>query len=49
MVRPLRIEYPGVVYHVMNRGGVWYEIVLNDEDGELFCRKGVRNVYCIVK
>jgi len=36
MARPLRIEYPGAVYHVMNRGNARYPIVLDDADRELF-------------
>lgn len=36
MVRPLRIEYPGAWYHVMNRGAGRRQIVKSDEDRQLF-------------
>ena len=32
MTRPLRIEYPGAVYHVTSRGNARQEIFLDDED-----------------
>ena len=36
MPRQARIEYEGAIYHVMNRGDRREEIVLGDEDRELF-------------
>ena len=36
MPRPLRIEYPGAIYHVMNRGDRREEIFRDDKDQELF-------------
>lgn len=36
MSRPLRIEYPNAVYHVMNRGLNRQLIYLNDDDYEVF-------------
>ena len=36
MARPLRIEYPGAVYHVTSRGNGRNFIFLNDEDREAF-------------
>jgi putative transposase len=36
MARPLRIEYQGAWYHVMNRGGAHRDIFLRDEHRELF-------------
>ncbi|MEI6510178.1 MAG: transposase [bacterium] len=36
MVRPLRIEYEGAVYHVTSRGDKGKEIFLHAEDGESF-------------
>ena len=36
MARPLRIEYPGAVYHVMNRGGSRQKIFLDKPDYEAF-------------
>ncbi|GJQ60066.1 MAG: hypothetical protein D8M57_17445 [Candidatus Scalindua sp. AMX11] len=36
MARPLRIEYPGAWYHVMNRGANRNRIFSNDDDYELF-------------
>ena len=32
MSRKLRIEYPGAMYHVMNRGDQWEDIFRDDED-----------------
>jgi len=36
--RSLRIEYPGAIYHVMNRGDRRENIFLNDEDRERFLK-----------
>ena len=36
MARPLRIEYPGAYYHVMNRGNRGEDIFLTDEDRRVF-------------
>ena len=36
MTRPLRIEYPGAIYHVTSRGNARRKIFLNDEDRETF-------------
>ena len=36
MARKLRIEYPGAIYHVMNRGDRREAIFLADKDRELF-------------
>lgn len=36
MPRRLRIEYAGAVYHVMARGNRREDIVLDDEDRDLF-------------
>ncbi len=36
MARPLRIEYPGAWYHVMNRGRRAEEIFIDKSDYELF-------------
>ncbi|HBN26691.1 MAG TPA: hypothetical protein DD405_04395, partial [Desulfobacteraceae bacterium] len=36
MARPLRIEYPGAYYHVMNRGNRQEDIFKNDYDREKF-------------
>jgi REP element-mobilizing transposase RayT len=36
MTRPLRIEYPGAIYHVLSRGDRREAIVKNDADRELF-------------
>lgn len=38
MSRPLRIEYPGAVYHVMNRGGARQKTFLYKEDYESFLK-----------
>lgn len=36
MARPLRLEFPGALYHVTARGNARNVIVLDDEDRELF-------------
>jgi REP element-mobilizing transposase RayT len=36
MTRPLRVEYPGAYYHVINRGNNQEKIFLNDRDKEKF-------------
>lgn len=36
MARKLRMEYPGAIYHVMNRGDRREAIFLADQDRELF-------------
>ena len=36
MPRALRIEYPGAIYHVMNRGDRREEIFKDDPDRERF-------------
>ena len=35
-MRPLRIEYPGAYYHVMNRGNRREDIFLTDKDRKVF-------------
>ena len=50
MARPLRIEYPGAWYHVMNRGANRNKIFYKDEDYDLFMKVlleacGLFNVY----
>ncbi len=36
MARKLRVEYPGAIYHVINRGDRREDIFLTDKDRELF-------------
>ena len=36
MARPLRIEYPGATYHVMNRGLARSNIFLDNHDRQRF-------------
>lgn len=36
MARPLRVEYPGAYYHVINRGNAGENIFLSDRDREKF-------------
>jgi REP element-mobilizing transposase RayT len=36
MARPLRVEYPGAYYHVINRGNNQEKIFLNDRDKQKF-------------
>lgn len=43
MARPLRIEYPGAVYHVTSRGNARERIYLQDED-----YTGFLNCLCVV-
>ncbi len=38
MARPLRIEYPGAVYHITNRGNDKKAVFKDDEDRETFLR-----------
>src|SRR5262245_8346211 len=38
MARPLRIQYPGAVYHVMNRGGSRQRVFLDKQDYEEFLK-----------
>ena len=38
MARPLRVEYPGAYYHVMNRGNAGENIFENERDKERFLR-----------
>ena len=39
MARPLRLEYPGAVYHVTSRGNARQDIVVDDRDRALFLEK----------
>ena len=46
MVRPLRIEYPGALYHVMSRGNAYQDISLTTKIDFLFLtilNEGVRH------
>lgn len=36
MSRPLRIEFPGAYYHIMNRGLAYQDVFTNRSDRELF-------------
>jgi hypothetical protein len=36
MARPLRLEFPGALYHVTSRGNARQDIYLDDEDRRLF-------------
>ncbi len=36
MARKLRVQYPGAIYHVMNRGDRREAIYINDKDRQLF-------------
>ena len=57
MARKLRVQYPGAIYHVMNRGDRRAAIFFEDEDRELFletlgevCHKAPwqMHAYCLV-
>src|ERR1043166_8203158 len=58
MARPLRIEYPGAIYHVLSRGDRRQRIVRNDADRNLFldllgrtCQKTAWEIhaYCLMR
>lgn len=36
MARPLRVEFPGALYHVTAQGNAWQDIFLVDEDQPQF-------------
>jgi hypothetical protein len=36
MARPLRIEFPGALYHVTSRGNARQRVLRDDEDRETF-------------
>ena len=38
MARPLRIQYPGALYHVMNRGGARQKIFVDRQDYQAFLK-----------
>jgi putative transposase len=44
MARPLRIQYPGAIYHVMNRGGSRQKVFLEKQDFGAFL-KTVREIH----
>lgn len=51
MARPLRIEYPNALYHVMSRGNAYQNIFLGDKDRLLFFKNlkhclELHNVIC---
>lgn len=57
MTRPLRIEYPGALYHVTARGNAQQDVFLNDHDRLLFLDvagnalasyKGICHAYCLM-
>src|SRR5208282_1616047 len=57
MARKLRVEYPGAIYHVMNRGDRWEPIFRDDADrkrfveslGEACARSGWQvHAYCLM-
>ena len=57
MARPLRIEFPGAFYHVMNRGNTGMDIYRSERDREKFLeyvgeavkRYGIKvHTYCLM-
>jgi len=36
MARPLRIEYPGAIYHITSRGNARERVFLEDADRQVF-------------
>ena len=57
MARPLRIEFPGAVYHVTSRGNARADIFVDDHDRELFlkvlgqvvrCCNWLCHAYCLM-
>jgi len=48
MARPLRLEFPGAVYHVTSRGNARQDMVADDRDRTAWRnRKGVGSLYCL--
>jgi len=39
MARPLRIQYPGALYHITRRGNERKKIYLDDSEGKKFLEK----------
>ena len=39
MVRPLRIEFPGALYHVLGRGNQKQDVFLSDEDRHVYLKR----------
>ncbi|RLI04676.1 hypothetical protein DRO22_03695 [Candidatus Bathyarchaeota archaeon] len=57
MARPLRIEFPGTVYHITSRGDKREKIFENDKDRETFLEilgsvvkryNFLRHAYCLM-
>lgn len=57
MARPLRVEYPGAIYHITSRGNAKGDIFLDDVDRELFLKvlattvthhRWVVHAYCLM-
>lgn len=57
MARPLRVEYPGALYHVMSRGNAFQNIFLDNRDREAYLdhlKSAVKNhnlichAYCLM-
>lgn len=50
MVRPLRVEYPGALYHVIARGNAYQDIVVDDKDrkGFLYWLKDTIEIHNLV-
>ena len=57
MARPLRIEYPGALYHLTARGNTRQSIFLDDQDRRTFLRvlekiltdcNGILHAYCLM-
>jgi hypothetical protein len=38
MARPLRLEYPGALYHVTSRGNAQADIYMDESDRRIFLR-----------
>ncbi len=58
MARPLRIEYPGAVYHITSRGNAGHNIYQDDQDRKTFLKvltEVIRNcnwychAYCLMR
>lgn len=51
MARPLRVEYPGAYYHVINRGNAGERIFVTDKDKEKFLEyleKAVERFFIVI-
>ena len=46
MARPLRLEFPGALYHLTARGNARARIYLDESDRNDFLERGARELAC---